>query len=118
MLTRKLVIIGDSLFADTLLESIGNSESVEIVGTAANPEESETLIRALSPDVVIVAGTELPVSINLILNNFPDLPIIHASLSKNQVYVITNHSIDSSIKEILNAISELPQRGHHDVVGN
>lgn len=109
---RKVFVVGDSLFAETLIEVLGLSENVTIIGTAPTAEESLTLLESLSPDAVIVAVAEenIMAAFAPILVANPNLPIIHTDINTNQVQVITNQSIDADISNLLAAIAALPDR--------
>lgn len=109
---RKVFVVGDSLFAETLIEVLGLSENVTIIGTAPTAEESLTLLERLSPDAVIVAVADenIMVAFAPILVANPNLPIIHTDINTNQVQVITNQSIDADISNLLAAIAALPGR--------
>jgi len=110
---RKVFVVGDSLFAEALIQSLGESPNVVIIGTAPSPEDALPMLKEQSPDAVIVAETNEAVvaafSPMLIAN--PNLTIIHADLSTNQMQVITNHSIDARISDLLAAIAASPKQG-------
>jgi len=105
-------VVGDSLFAETLIQVLGDSQSVTVVGTAPTPEDALPSLGSLLPDAVIVASADdtIVATFAPILVNNPDLPIIHADLSTNHVQVITNQSIDARISDLLSAIAALPSR--------
>jgi len=109
---RSVFVVGDSLYADTLVQVLGDSEAVVVSGTAPTPEEALTLLQSQSPDAVIVAVADesIVAAFSPILIANPNLPIIHADLKTNQVQVITNQSIDASTSVLLDAIAALPKR--------
>ncbi len=55
---REVFVVGDSLFAETLLEVLGGSENVTVIGTAPTAEEALTLLESQFPDAMIVAVAE------------------------------------------------------------
>jgi DNA-binding NarL/FixJ family response regulator len=109
---RSVFVVGDSLYAETLIQVLGDSETVVVSGTAPTPEEAIVLLQSQSPDAVIVAVADESVVTTFapILIANPNLPIIHADLNTNQVQVITNQSIDARISDLLAAIASLPKR--------
>ncbi len=112
MKSRTVFVVGDSLFAETLVEVLGGSENVTVIGTAPTPEEALPLLESQFPDAVIVAVADENVSAAFapILLANPNLPIIHTNINTNQVQVITNQSIDAHIKDLMAAIAGLPDR--------
>jgi DNA-binding NarL/FixJ family response regulator len=109
---RSVFVVGDSLYAETLVQVLGDSETVVVSGTAPTPEEALPLLQRQSPDAVIVAVADESVVVTFapILIANPNLPIIHADLNTNQVQVITNQSIDARTSDLLAAIAALPKR--------
>ncbi len=55
MKIREVFVVGDSLFAETLVEILGKSENVSVIGTAPNSESALPLLENQFPDAVIVA---------------------------------------------------------------
>lgn len=49
-------MLGESLFAETLVRTLAGNAAVEVVGSAATPEAALTLLITRRPDAVIVAG--------------------------------------------------------------
>jgi len=109
METRRVYIVGDTLFAETLVQMLGEYEAIEVIGSAPTPSEALTRLQNQNPDVVIVAGVSE--SIISLLVACPDLPVIHTDLNTNRIQVITNQTIDARISDLLTAISALPKRG-------
>ncbi|MBT3321296.1 MAG: hypothetical protein HN392_03325 [Anaerolineae bacterium] len=109
---RNVFVVGDSLFAETLIQSLGDSEDVAVVGTAPTLEDALPILQEYSLDAVIMAVVDESVVENFapILIANPDLAIIHADLSANQMQVITNHSIEARVSDLLTAIMDLPER--------
>lgn len=99
-------IIGDSLFTDTLTQTLRSSEAVTICGTAATTSEAETAVPLTNPDVIIIAPAGHPPQdvYAPLLATFPDLPVICADLSQDDILVITSHRISARRKDLLAAI--------------
>ena len=109
---RNIFVVGDSLFADTLIQSLGGSENVAVVGTAPTPEYALPMLKEQNLDAVIVAVADESVVVDFtpILIANPELAIIRADLSTNQMQVIRNQSINARISDLLSAIADLPKR--------
>lgn len=109
---RKVIVVGDSLFAETLIELFSRSENVTVIATAPTPEEALPLLESQNPDAVIVAVADENVTATFapILIANPNLPIIHTDINTNQVQVITNQSIDAHLSDLMAAIAGLPDR--------
>jgi len=109
---RSVFVVGDSLYAETLVQVLGDSEAVVVSGTAPTPEEAITLLQSQTPDAVIVAvaGETILATFSPILIANPNLPIIHADLGTNIIQVITNQPIEARSSDLLAAIAALPKR--------
>jgi chemotaxis response regulator CheB len=115
METRRVFIVGDSLFAETLVQTLGIANpAVEMAGSAPTPEAAMPLIKTKRPDAVVVAKAsagEPPSAVfGQFLAAYPDLPIIYADLSANDVQVITSQRVGARSSDLLAAIAELPKR--------
>ncbi|HDD61410.1 MAG TPA: response regulator transcription factor [Chloroflexi bacterium] len=112
MKTREVFVVGDSLFAETLVEILGKSENISVIGTAPNSESALSLLEKQFPDAVIVAVADenAVAAFSPILVANPNLPIIHTDINTNQVQVITNQFIDAHITDLMDAIADLPDR--------
>jgi DNA-binding NarL/FixJ family response regulator len=56
MKIRRVCIVGDSLFAETLGQMLAGAPAVEVVGAASTPEAALPVLEMQHPDAVIVAG--------------------------------------------------------------
>lgn len=112
MQPHRVFIVGSSLFAETLAQILGDSQTVTVIGTASTAEEALFSLESQYPDAVIFAeASEVNVSTFVpVMIAHPDLPIFHADLNTNQVHVITNQSIDARMSDLLAAIEALPRR--------
>ncbi len=112
MKTRKVFVIGDSLFAETLTRMLASAGTVRVVGSAPTPEAALPLLATCRPDAVIVAGeSELStLAFGQVLTAHPDLPVIRADLSMDSVQVITSQRIGTRPSDLLAAVAGLPKR--------
>lgn len=107
-----MLIVGGSLFAETLAQALTRPGLVEVIGSAPTPEAALPLIQARRPDVVIVAevGERLLTTFGHLLAANPDLPIIRADLSADHMQVITSQHVSAHTSDLLAAITALPKR--------
>ena len=112
MQARRIFIIGDSLFAETLAGMLGHAGDVTVVGAVPTPEAAYPLIPGACPDAVIVAGIgdEPTHDMGHLLAAFPDLPVIRADLNADSVQVITSQRVSARPSDLLAAIAALPSR--------
>lgn len=112
MKRRKVFLIGDSLFAETLGRMLATARTVRIIGSAPTPESALPLLATCRPEAVIVAGGNVMSSaaVGQLLTRYPDLPVICANLSMDNVQVITSHRISARTSDLLAAVAQLPRR--------
>ena len=113
MEARTVFVVGDSLFADALKQTLADN-SVEILGSAPTPEAALPLLSARGPDAVILANASadptLPAVVGQFLAAYPDLPIICANFGVNAIQVVSSHQVGTHSSDLLAAISALPKR--------
>lgn len=113
MATRSVFVVGDSLFADALKQTLTNN-AVEVLGTAPTPEAALPLLAACCPDAVILANVSADSAPPAVLGQFlaanPELPIICADLSANAIRVVASQRVGPHSADLLAAISALPKR--------
>jgi DNA-binding NarL/FixJ family response regulator len=109
---RRVFIVGDSLFAETLAQMLGKTETVEVIGAAATPETALPLLRLRRPDALILAceGKLRTNAIGQFLLADPGLPLILADLSTDGVQIITSLRIGAHPPDLFAAIAALPRR--------
>ena len=109
--THQLFIIGDSLFAETLIQLLAGATTVAVLGIASDMEEALPQVRTLRPDAVIVAGTDVgQIRLGPLSALLPELPIICADLHDEYVHLITSRRIGARYVDLLAAIQALPKR--------
>ncbi len=109
---RRIFIVGDSLFAETLTQLLGQEQVVEIVGTASTLAGALSLLSNSHPDVVIVArvASQPDAAFARFLSACPQLPVICLDLSSNDLQVIVSQRlIAHSSNDLLAAIASLPR---------
>jgi|SRR3990172_536351 len=112
MKKRRVFIVGDSLFAETLSPLLANSRSIQVVGSAPTSEAAVRLLGDCHPDAVIVAGEDAmsATAFGRLLIAYPDLPVICADLSRDSMQVITSQRIGTRPSDLVAAVEGLPRR--------
>jgi DNA-binding NarL/FixJ family response regulator len=110
--SHRILLIGDSLFAESLTQLLESSGSITIVGSVATIEEALPLIPQCRPDAVVMADVVASQRTHLgpLLELYEDLPILCADLSTNYVLVITSRRIEAQRAGFLAALEALPSR--------
>jgi hypothetical protein len=112
MKRRTVIIVGDSLFAETLSQMLAQSDRVEVAACVPTPEAALPVITTQQPDAVIVAEADRvgTADYGQLLAIQPDLPIIRADLNADSVQIITSHRIGTRPADLITALTELPER--------
>jgi DNA-binding NarL/FixJ family response regulator len=109
---RTVVIVGDSLFAESLSQMLAQSDQVEVAVCVPTPDAALAIIATQRPDAVIIAVTDraLAHDYGQLIAAQPDLPIVYADLNSDSVQVITSHRIGARSADLITALAELPKR--------
>jgi DNA-binding NarL/FixJ family response regulator len=109
---HRILIVGDSLFAETLAQLLTGSGIAEVAGVVPTLDQALSWLQTATPDVVIVASPETggAAIVNPLLAAHPDLSIIRADLSEDYVQMITSQRISAHRAGLLAAIQALPKR--------
>lgn len=108
--TRRVFIVGDSLFAETLAQTLASAESVKVVGSAPTTEAALPQLRDLCPDAVIIVGEASPAAFGPFLAAYPDTPLIRTDLKTSEAQIIISQNISARSSDLLAAIAALPKR--------
>ena len=108
---RRILLIGDSIFAESLAQLLSQSEAVDLVCAVRSIEEALPHLAQAEADAVLIATTDEPsASFGLLLDACPDLPVIQTDLQQNRVRLITNHPVGQRPADLLATIASLPTR--------
>lgn len=113
MAARRVFIVGDSLFADSLANLLARTPQVQVVATSPNIEGLLAQIDIARPDAIIVAavGNSPDVSLAQFLSAHPEIPVFCTDLDTNSVQVIHSQRIlVHSSGDLLAAIDSLPKQ--------
>jgi hypothetical protein len=117
---RRVFIVGNSLFAETLALILAKAEAIDVTGTSPTLNEALPLLQTSCPDALIVAETALhqeTKDITKFLRLQPDLPLILADLDAKTVQVITSQQVYARTSDVLAVIASLPSRYDPSAVG-
>ncbi len=109
---RRIIIIGRSLYAESLRQMLTNSGFVCVTRVCPSLREALAALRVEMPDAVIFAGTgEAPGrAVSRLLAAHPQLPILCTDLEEDTVRLFTSKRIGRRVSDLLDAITSLPQR--------
>lgn len=110
MENRSVLIVGDSLFAETLNQMLVGSGCVTVIGTAPTVQAALLILALHRPDAVIVAGDADSAIFAQLLSLQPDIALLCAGLNDNRVQVFSSQYIDASVSNLLATIAALPRR--------
>jgi DNA-binding NarL/FixJ family response regulator len=110
--SHTVLIIGDSLFAETLTATLTKSAQVVVQASVPSLEGALAEMARQMPDIVLIASAnEMGVgAAGRLLAHYPNLAIIHAGLDMDNVQVITSQAIGRGTADLINAIAKLPHR--------
>jgi hypothetical protein len=110
---RRILIAGDSLFAESLAHSLGADPAVTIVGTATCVETAVAQANAQVVDAIVVAGIGADALLDWSSHLWRfcrHLPLIYADLNDNSIQLITTRRIEARTGDLLAAIATLPRQ--------
>ena len=109
---HRVVIVGDSLFAETLTHMLTQSNAVVVTGVAMTVAEAWPLLQGQPPDAVIVAETTAVdhALLGLLVAMAPGLTVIRANLNNDYVQIITSQRVGAKSADLLAALHALPKR--------
>jgi DNA-binding NarL/FixJ family response regulator len=109
--SHKVFVVGDSLFAEAIVQLLAHSAGIEVAGYAESVDTALAQIAVHRPDVVMVLGlAEQPMGICPLLAAEPDLPVIRATLHFDGFRLIHSRQVGTRTADLLAAILELPIR--------
>ena len=109
---HRVVIVGDSLFAETLTHMLTQSDAVVVTGVATTVAEAWPLLQGQPPDAVLVAETTAVdhALLGSLVAMAPGLTVIRANLNNDYVQIITSQRVGAKSADLLAALYALPKR--------
>jgi len=112
MKRRRVVLVGDSIFTETLGSLLERSGAVKVMALVASPREAIGLVRGSRLDAVIVASAD-PAEMEgfgELVAALPGLPVIRANLTEDLIQVVTSQQVEAHLPDLVAAIRALPRR--------
>jgi len=108
---RRVFVVGDSLFADSLSNMLSGN-GIQVVGIAPTLRAALPLLESAPPEVVIVAE---PVEIDeltvaALRGSSLEVPFIFTNLERGYMELITSQRICARSSDLLDVIATLPKR--------
>ena len=113
MEARRIFIIGDTLFAETLAKLLAEDTTIQVSGTANNLDDALPRLGPCHPDAVIVAGVNrVPdAAFARFLVECPEMSILCTDLGTNDVQIVLNQRVSvHNSSDLLAIIAALPKR--------
>ncbi len=108
---HRVLIVGSSLFADTLQQMLAASEQVQVVGVAVSLDQLAGCIDSSHPDAVLVADTQDKyLCTKVCLRIRSTVPIIYTTLNDEYLTIFTSQRVKAAQPQLLAAIAALPRQ--------
>lgn len=97
------------MFIDGLTQLLVKESWVKLAGTATAPEAALDAFQSSLPHVIILvhASNQAPQSPDLLLDHYPDIPLIYADLNRDYFQVITSQCVSARRDNLLDVIRTL-----------
>ncbi len=108
---RRVFIIGQSLFAETLMQLLSSVAEISIVGCASLVADAIPVLEAGAVDAIILVSDPAlpsPGDVNELMAVAPNVSIIATDLDENTVQVITSKRVDARLSDLLSVLETLP----------
>ncbi|RCK74666.1 MAG: hypothetical protein ANABAC_1383 [Anaerolineae bacterium] len=112
MAEQRVLLVGDSLFAETMMQLFTQQPGILVTGISSSLSQAATWLSQYKPQAIIVAaGSNLPESALLqLLLRYPDLPILLMNLNSSEVLLIHSQRLEArSVQDILTIIASIPK---------
>jgi hypothetical protein len=113
MEARRIFIIGDTLFAETLANLLAADDTIQVSGTANTLDDALPQLKPCHLDAVIVAGVNrVPdAAFARFLVECPEMSILCTDLGTNDVQIVLNQRVSvHNSSDLLAIIAALPRR--------
>lgn len=108
----KVFIVGDSLYATGINRVLEDSAQVRVIGRATSLFAAMSMLKTITPDVIIVAGTLEEETISLVgafITVYSHVPILRTDLGTNKLQLIASQYLDASAFDLLTAMATLQE---------
>ena len=114
MEVRRVLIVGDMLFAEMLAQLMAQNAAIEVIGAAPDLASVKPFLTQDCPDAVVYARkpNEDDLAFSRFITENPDLPVLCTELGTNAIQVVISHNIKvRSSSDLIAAIQTLQKRG-------
>ena len=107
---RRVILVGDSFFAENVQHLLAESGEMEVVAFVSTVEQALPALAAHAPDVLIIADTDADtynddLSPAILLSMHRGLSIIYTSVNHNHLEIFSSRSIRASASDLLATIA-------------
>ena len=103
---RRVILVGDSFFAENVQHLLAESDEMEVVAFVSTVEQALPALAAHAPDVLIIADTyNDDLSPAILLSMHRGLSIIYTSVNHNHLEIFSSRSIRASASDLLATIA-------------
>lgn len=111
---RVMLFCAKHLLGESLQNLLGAMEDIDLIGPYVLSPSNIDRIGQVSPDVVLIAedddkfeqGNALTTEI---LEKFPNMPVLHSTLTRNVVKVYTSRELPARSADLAEVIRNLPE---------
>jgi DNA-binding NarL/FixJ family response regulator len=108
-----LLFSAQSLFGESVEQTLSQVEDVEIAGHWPIDDEALNRVEIAHPDfVVFIQECATPAAFShltaLILDRYPELPVFRVTLERNQMQVFSSHLVPARSADLIDLIHHLP----------
>jgi hypothetical protein len=109
---RRVLIVGESAYAQGLAQKLADDGSVMVVATSPTVDGAKPFLAARDLDVVIVLGErgDRQAICSPLLTAQADLAIVYADMAASSMQVITSKSLVARTEDLMEAIAFLPAK--------
>lgn len=102
-----VLIVGSTVFAEGITQTLATNEAVTVVGMTANVMEVQALLETGILDAVIVTGIaqDADAICAPLLASDSDLAIIYVDINTHRMRVINSYYVPARTADLLNAIT-------------
>ncbi len=109
---HRIIIVGNSLFAETLSHMFEVADHIEVITVIPRMDDLPVWVATSNPDAVLVAdASEEFLDAKTCLRVRCDLPIIYTTLHDSHFTVFSSRRVRGARAELVAAIAALPKQG-------
>jgi len=120
MKTRHVLLLGEKhLLGESLENLLRGFSDIQLSGPESLSSDYCARITDIKPDAVLIAemgnqNEKVATIAAKILDLYPNIPVIHSTLSRNIVRVYSSHELPASTADLIDAIRSIPLKENVD----